>query len=90
MRVIRAINILRASVGVADVEKGNVDEKMGVMLFLSKFLGVLCGGLSLFEFEFDVLWIEFIFEKVRASVLIGWFMYVLDEVKVVEYDEFGL
>jgi tRNA A-37 threonylcarbamoyl transferase component Bud32 len=89
VRVIRAINILRASAGAADAEKGNADEKTGVTPPLSKPLGAPRGGLSPLELELDVSWIEFISEKARASVLIGWFMHVLDEVKAAEYDEPG-
>ena len=47
------------------------------------------GGLSPLEIELDASWIEFISKKARASVLIGWFMHVLDEVKAAEFDEPG-
>lgn len=87
VRVIRAINILRASAGAADAEK-TPDEK-SVAPPLTKPLGAPRGGLSPLEIELDVSWIEFISEKARASVLIGWFMHVLDEVKAAEFDEPG-
>ena len=87
IRVIRAINILRASAGAADAEK-TPDEK-SVAPPLTKPLGAPRGGLSPLEIELDVSWIEFISEKARASVLIGWFMHVLDEVKAAEFDEPG-
>ena len=84
VRVIRAINILRASAGAADSEH---DEKKTPPL--TKPIGAPRGGLSPLELELDVSWIEFISESARASVLIGWFMHVLDEVKAAEYDEPG-
>ena len=87
VRVIRAINVLRASAGAAD--SAEKDEKPGVTPPLTKPLGAPRGGLSPLELELDVSWIEFVNEKARASVLIGWFMHVLDEVKAAEYDEPG-
>ena len=86
VRVIRAINILRASAGAADAE---TDELPKVSPPLSKPIAAPRGGLSPLELELDVSWIEFVSENARASVLIGWFMHVLDEVKAAEYDEPG-
>ena len=85
VRAIRAINVLRASAGAADAEN---DDKSATPPF-SAPLGAPRGGLSPLELELDVSWIEFVSEKARASVLIGWFMHVLDEVKAKEFDEPG-